>query len=117
MLDSDQWRLVPDGSTLAVKVSSTVQGACQSSARLVVDGTEREQWSNADLVQGKSVTVRSPHIFTVDLNLFFLDTATATVDATITDPMGGAFGTPYSESASGTKGDSESTEFDAISAV
>src|SRR5579864_2200334 len=109
MLDSDEWRMIPDGSTLTVQVSSNPEGACQGRARLVVDGTEVDQWSNADLVAGKPVTVRSPHRYNVDLNLFFLGDATATVDAGITDPNGAGFGTPFSESAQGTKGDSEST--------
>ncbi len=117
MLHSDQWRSIPDGSTLTVTVASTVDGACQGNARLVVDGTEVDQWSNADLVNGKAVTVRSPHRYTVDLNLFFLGDATATVDAGITDPDGNGFGTPFSESAPGTNGDSESTTFTALSAV
>jgi len=97
MLDSDQWFAVPDGSTFTIKLSDT-QGACQATGELAVDGSVVDRWPTSDLVAGKSLTVRSPHRYSLDLTLLFLGAATQTVEVKVTDPGGNVYGSPYSES-------------------
>lgn len=110
MLPSDEWHHIPPQSTFTLRVSGDT-GAFESAA--LIENDQEVTWSHAQLVAGQSLTLLSSHIYIVKLRILFVgaDVSPAVIDATVADPQGNTWGTPYHASTTGTNGDSDSATF------
>ena len=100
------WGKLPDGSSLDFKLTGSDPNFT-AVGQSTQDGNFLERYTKSDLTNGIRLPLRSPHIYQIEIDIFFNGAATTTVSSSggPKDPAGNPLGTPLGLRASGINGD------------
>jgi hypothetical protein len=112
-MQTDGWGNITDGSNLNVNVQGDEE-AFIALGSLFIDGNLSRSFSTADLVEGLSLPLRSPHRIVLEIDVTLTGETTVDVTGGVTDPNDAEFGTPFAGKVSGKNGDHDHIELTAL---
>lgn len=109
------WGQLPDGSSLQATFSGSDQNFTVT-GRATIDGQQVQTFSHAELTGGITLTLRQPHRYVIEVDVFFNGAASTTVTAAggVQDSSGATLGSPLNLSSSGINGDHDTFELTAL---
>lgn len=112
-MQTDGWGNVSDGSTLEAAVQGD-ENTFIALGKLFNDGNLKQSYSTAELVQGISLPLRSPHRIVLEIDVILVAEGTVEVTGSVLDPAGADFGTPFAGEVAGVNGDHDHIELSAL---